>query len=149
VLAETQDIWRSDSYLSAKVDHVQGVGSRHVLISTRVWLHPCGHTLLEELAVFRASFLTHYFFLSSLLFPWGQNGRGAKLTTHHYLVPRSRNEWSYTSTPPIRLHGVVLSLKNRKTASFLYLFFLYSPSYIFHSFPSFCPVVQCLPFCHP
>jgi hypothetical protein len=24
------------------------------------------------------------------------------------LVPRSKNEWSYTSTPPIRLHGVVL-----------------------------------------
>jgi hypothetical protein len=24
-------------------------------------------------------------------------------------VPRSKNEWSYTSTPPIRLHGVVLS----------------------------------------
>jgi len=23
-------------------------------------------------------------------------------------VPRSKNEWSYTSTPPIRLHGVVL-----------------------------------------
>jgi len=32
-----------------------------------------------------------------------------KLTTHH-LVPRSKNEWSYTPTPPIRLHGVVLSL---------------------------------------
>jgi hypothetical protein len=25
------------------------------------------------------------------------------------LVPRSQNEWSYASTPPIRLHGVVLS----------------------------------------
>jgi len=32
-----------------------------------------------------------------------------KLTTHLHLVPRSKNEWSYTSTPPIRLHGVVLS----------------------------------------
>jgi hypothetical protein len=29
--------------------------------------------------------------------------------THLRLVPRSKNEWSYTSTPPIRLHGVVLS----------------------------------------
>jgi hypothetical protein len=32
-----------------------------------------------------------------------------KLTTHLQLVPRSKNEWIYTSTPPIRLHGVVLS----------------------------------------
>jgi hypothetical protein len=28
-----------------------------------------------------------------------------KLTTHLRLVPRSKNEWSYTSTPPICLHG--------------------------------------------
>jgi hypothetical protein len=26
-----------------------------------------------------------------------------------HLVPRSKNMWSYTSTPPIRPHGVVLS----------------------------------------
>jgi hypothetical protein len=25
---------------------------------------------------------------------------GVKLTTHLHLVPRSKNEWSYTSTPP-------------------------------------------------
>jgi hypothetical protein len=34
---------------------------------------------------------------------------GVKLTTHLHLVPRSKNAWSYTYTPPIRLHGVVLS----------------------------------------
>jgi hypothetical protein len=33
------------------------------------------------------------------------------LTTHLPLVPRSKDEWSYTFTPPIRLHGVVLALK--------------------------------------
>jgi hypothetical protein len=32
-----------------------------------------------------------------------------KLTTHLHLVPRSKNAWSHTSTPPIRLHGAVLS----------------------------------------
>jgi len=32
-----------------------------------------------------------------------------KLTTHLYLVSRSKNAWSYTSTPPICLHGVVRS----------------------------------------
>jgi len=31
------------------------------------------------------------------------------VTTHHHLVPRSKNEWSYTSTSPILLHGIVLS----------------------------------------
>jgi hypothetical protein len=33
---------------------------------------------------------------------------GVKLTTHIHLVPRSKNEWRFTSTPPIRLHGVML-----------------------------------------
>jgi hypothetical protein len=37
-----------------------------------------------------------------------------KLTTHLHLLPRPNNEWSYTSTPPIRLHGVVLSSKNHR-----------------------------------
>jgi len=32
-----------------------------------------------------------------------------KLTTHIHLVPRTKNAWSYTSTPPIHLNGVVLS----------------------------------------
>jgi hypothetical protein len=32
-----------------------------------------------------------------------------KLTTHLRPVQRSKNGWSCTSTPPIRLHGVVLS----------------------------------------
>jgi hypothetical protein len=43
------------------------------------------------------------------LFPWGQSGWGMKLITHFHLVPRLKNAWSYTSTPPIRRHGVVLS----------------------------------------
>jgi hypothetical protein len=41
-------------------------------------------------------------------FPRGYSGRGVKLNT-----PPSgaeiKNTWSCTSTPPIRLHGVVLS----------------------------------------
>jgi len=32
-----------------------------------------------------------------------------KLTTHLHPVPRLQNVWSYASTPPIRLHAVVLS----------------------------------------
>jgi hypothetical protein len=33
------------------------------------------------------------------LFPWAQSSRDVKRTTHLYLVPRSKNEWTYTSTP--------------------------------------------------
>jgi hypothetical protein len=36
----------------------------------------------------------------------GVNRRGVKLATHLRLVKRLRNEWSYTSTHPICLHGV-------------------------------------------
>jgi hypothetical protein len=33
------------------------------------------------------------------LFPRGKAARGVKATTRLHLVPRSKNEWSYTSTP--------------------------------------------------
>jgi len=32
-----------------------------------------------------------------------------KLTIHLHLVPRSKNEWSYTSNPPVRFYRVVFS----------------------------------------
>jgi hypothetical protein len=37
--------------------------------------------------------------------------RPGREADHSHLVPRSKNAWSYTSTPTIRLHGVVL-IKN-------------------------------------
>jgi hypothetical protein len=43
-----------------------------------------------------------------------------KLTTYLHLVLRSKNAWNYTSTPPVRLHGVMLSYK--KAQGQLYLF---------------------------
>jgi hypothetical protein len=39
-------------------------------------------------------------------FPGAKRGRGVTVTTHPHLVPRSRISWSYTSSPPKRLHGV-------------------------------------------
>jgi hypothetical protein len=42
-----------------------------------------------------------------------------KLTTHLHLVPRAKNEWSYTAIPPTRLHGVVLSLKKAQVQFYL------------------------------
>jgi hypothetical protein len=41
-----------------------------------------------------------------------------KLTTHLRLVQRSKNVWSCTSTPPIRLHGVVLRGSTGTTFTF-------------------------------
>ena len=35
-----------------------------------------------------------------------KNGRGVALTTHHFLTPRLRKEYSYTPTPPLVLRGV-------------------------------------------
>jgi hypothetical protein len=42
-------------------------------------------------------------------FPGGKSSWGVKVIAHLNLEPRSNNAWSYTSTSPIRLHGVVLS----------------------------------------
>jgi hypothetical protein len=52
------------------------------------------------------------FTLSTLL-------RGVKLTTHLHVVPRLKNAWSYTSTPPLPFHGVVLSLKRAQVQLYL------------------------------
>jgi len=41
-------------------------------------------------------------------FPEGKAAWGVKLTAHLFLVV-VKNECSYISTPPIHLHGVVLS----------------------------------------
>jgi hypothetical protein len=41
-----------------------------------------------------------------VLSPGLKSGRGMTLTTHPYLVPRSRMSRSYTSSPPKHLHGV-------------------------------------------
>jgi hypothetical protein len=39
-------------------------------------------------------------------FPRAKRGRGVTLTTHPYLVPRSRMSRSYISSPPKRHHGM-------------------------------------------
>jgi hypothetical protein len=45
-----------------------------------------------------------------------------KLIKHLNLVPRSKNEWSYTSTPAMRLHDVVLTKSTRITLPFTFTF---------------------------
>jgi hypothetical protein len=42
-----------------------------------------------------------------VLSPGVKRDRGVTLTTHPHLVPRSRNSRSYTSSPPLRLRGVL------------------------------------------
>jgi hypothetical protein len=54
--------------------------------------------------------------------PGGKAAWGLKLTSHLHVVPRSKNEWSYISTPPIRLHGV--ALRGNLTFTF---YFTYPP----------------------
>jgi hypothetical protein len=41
-----------------------------------------------------------------VLSPGVKRGRGVMLTTHPQLVPRLRMSRSYTSSPPVRLHGM-------------------------------------------
>jgi hypothetical protein len=54
-------------------------------------------------------------------FPEGKAAGGVKLTTHLHLVPRSKNEWSYTSTPQYALMAW-FSVKAQGQL-YLYLFF--------------------------
>jgi hypothetical protein len=35
-----------------------------------------------------------------------ESGQGVALTTHPHLEPRLKKEYSYTSTPPLGLHGL-------------------------------------------
>jgi hypothetical protein len=44
-----------------------------------------------------------------------------KLTAHLHRVPKSKNEWNCTSSPTIRLHGVVLSYSTGTTLPYHYL----------------------------
>jgi hypothetical protein len=59
-------------------------------------------------------------------YPGGKAARGVKLTTHLHLAPRSKNAWSYTSAPPTRIHGVVLSKKKAEGQ----LYHTYTHTYI-------------------
>jgi hypothetical protein len=56
-----------------------------------------------------------------------------KLTTHLHLVPRSKNAWSYTFTPPTRVHGVVLNLKTKAAQGQLYLFTFNLPIHLYET----------------
>jgi hypothetical protein len=54
-------------------------------------------------------------------FPWGWSGRSVKLTTHLHLVPRSKNEWSCTSTPQYAFMVCAVQLKQRDNFSFHFM----------------------------
>jgi hypothetical protein len=46
--------------------------------------------------------------------------RSGREADYSHLVPRSKNAWSYTSTPPKRLHGVVLNKIKAEGQLYLY-----------------------------
>jgi len=51
----------------------------------------------------------------------GVSGCDVKLTTQPHLVPRSKNAWSYTSTPSVSYHGLVLSQSTGNILTLPYL----------------------------
>jgi hypothetical protein len=51
-----------------------------------------------------------------------------------HLVPRSKNAWRYTSTPPVRFHGVVLNLKKAQGQLYLYVMVYIIPTMAILSF---------------
>jgi hypothetical protein len=59
-----------------------------------------------------------------------------KLTTHLRLVPRSKNGWSCTSTPPMRLQRVVITWGSAETTFYIYVF-IYSHVGFFFPLPLF------------
>jgi hypothetical protein len=95
-------------------------GSGLALLGTTEENHKTGYSFLQiEIFPRSASYP-----MSTGALSLGESFRGVKLTTHLHLVPRSKNAWSYTSTP-IRLHGVMLS----EAQGQLYLCFPNEPIY--------------------
>jgi hypothetical protein len=94
-----------------------GAGSLSIIISLMIDTdlspplrvgHPLGLNLTSRVRILTAVFLAHAILTAAVT--TFQNltflhvtvvycGRGVKLTTHLHLMPRSKNAWSYTSTP--------------------------------------------------
>jgi hypothetical protein len=59
--------------------------------------------------------------------PMGMGGgRGVKLTTHLHLVPRLKNEWSYTSTPQYAFMAWCSAKRHRDNFTFTLLYYSFS-----------------------
>jgi len=80
--------------------------TRHGQIIINTSLYANDHTMLKTPVLVRSPKSSNMW--ARLVLGWNFI-RGVKLTTHLRLVSRLKNGWGCTSTPPIRLHGVVLS----------------------------------------
>jgi hypothetical protein len=78
---------------------------------------------------------------SALLGPNILLNRGVKLTTHLHLVPRSKNEWSYTSTPQYALMAWC-SVKAQGQLYFTLLYFNPPQHSILKNPHSYAPFIQ-------
>jgi hypothetical protein len=73
----------------------------------------------EKGAVRKPCSYIHTYIHTYISCPMGNRGsfpgvkRPGRKADHSHLVLRSKNVWRYTSTPPIRLHGVIAQLKHR------------------------------------
>jgi len=57
------------------------------------------------------------------LIKWVPGAPSLQINRPGRLVQKSKNEWSCTSTPPIRLHGLLLSLKKQYRNNFTFTFY--------------------------
>jgi hypothetical protein len=88
-------------------------------------------------------------------FPWGIKRQGREADHSPPSSAEVNNAWSYTSTPPIRLHGEVLSLKKGTGTTLPLSFYCYPPTYaqvsqvvssLQVSRPKFCMYFSSLPY---
>jgi hypothetical protein len=103
-LLKLRELLRHITSVSVCVYLITGNFSHHHRVQNGSGAHPASYPMGT-----RGSFLG------------GKSGRSVKLTTHLRLVPRSKNVWNYTSTPPICLLGVVLNLKKKAQGQFYLL----------------------------
>jgi len=59
-----------------------------------------------------------------------RGSRNSSMTTHLHPVPGSKDKWSYTSSLPIRLHGMVLSYEKKAQGNFTFTFYIYTYGYV-------------------
>jgi hypothetical protein len=94
----------------------EGVGAEFIVYGCNVLLHSRKYNIEEASRKdFMRCFIMELFcsiyliflvqFCTGGSFPGVKRGRGVTLTTHPHLVPRLRMSKSYTSSPPMCLHG--------------------------------------------
>jgi hypothetical protein len=102
----------------------QGQGARGTNLTTHLLLFPRLKTygaLPPNPIRLHGVVLRHREYLTSFYLTIPKSGKHLFPNMSHRLVPRSKNGWSCNSTPPIRLHGVVLSEREHRDNFFTFI----------------------------